>query len=592
MPGTGLSQQLELNKEMDSEKRSQELRSIARFQITKSQWLIASLALISIISLGVSSLIQSNSTVKQSSLLSNVETPAASIIFTQRETLVYATRLAQWSNGGTTRRSVQIARSLLAQRLAVVDTSGRSMGSRAQSSYWDALKESDAIVAKAPVGVLPESVHMEFSREISPIIDQILAEARKLVVSYQRFIDAESKQNLKDVARRDQISLILFYCSLFFSGLFLLLNVLTNFKNYRIAGRHLVAEQRRLDKIIKELQIAKSTVIELQNLSDSKNAFIATVNHELRTPLTSIIGYIDIIREEEASRNSSHLNQYLNTLDRNAQILLNLVESMLTLSKIDGDRTEIVKEMVWINEVIDNAIFTMKPQANNAGISITFDADDEFYVEGDSGQLLQVFINLIGNAVKFSRNDSVVNIKVRAATNSENIEVVRVTIEDFGIGIPATDIEHLFTRFFRANNAVSDHFQGTGLGLSIVSQVLERHEGSISLSSVEGEGTTFNVDIPRQLTSEDKLIRVRRGEVLDRAIAAIEASTPSTLCAVTHEMGGALGFYGYIGPGKELIEYSRTLSVSEILGDEEFEASRRRYLELLKSERERGERVE
>ena len=466
------------------------------------------------------------------------------------------------------------------------------MGSRAQSSYWDVLKKSDAIVAKAPIGVLPEPVHMEFSREISPIIDQILAEARKLVVSYQRFIDAESKQNLKDVAKRDQISLILFYFSLFFSGLFLLLNVLTNFKNYRIAGRHLVAEQRRLDKIIKELQIAKSTVIELQNLSDSKNAFIATVNHELRTPLTSIIGYIDIIREEEASRNSHHLNQYLNTLDRNAQILLNLVESMLTLSKIDGDRTELIKEMVWINEVIDNAIFTMKPQANNAGISITFDADDEFYVEGDSGQLLQVFINLIGNAVKFSPKDSAVNIKVRAATNSESLEVVRVTIEDFGIGIPAADIEHLFTRFFRANNAVSDHFQGTGLGLSIVSQVLERHDGSISLSSVEGEGTTFHVDIPRQLTSEDKLIRDRRGEVLNRAIDALETSTPSTLCAITHEMGGALGFYGYIGPGKELIEYSRTLSESEILGDEEFEAARRRYLELLKSERERGERVE
>jgi signal transduction histidine kinase len=347
-----------------------------------------------------------------------------------------------------------------------------------------------------------------------------------------------------------------------------------------------------LDKIIKELQIAKSTVIELQNLSDSKNAFIATVNHELRTPLTSIIGYIDIIREEEASRNSHHLNQYLNTLDRNAQILLNLVESMLTLSKIDGDRTELIKEMVWINEVIDNAIFTMKPQANNAGISITFDADDEFYVEGDSGQLLQVFINLIGNAVKFSPKDSAVNIKVRAATNSESLEVVRVTIEDFGIGIPAADIEHLFTRFFRANNAVSDHFQGTGLGLSIVSQVLERHDGSISLSSVEGEGTTFHVDIPRQLTSEDKLIRDRRGEVLNRAIDALETSTPSTLCAITHEMGGALGFYGYIGPGKELIEYSRTLSESEILGDEEFEAARRRYLELLKSERERGERVE
>lgn len=574
---------------MDSAKRSQELRSIARFQITKIQWVIASLALLSIISLGISSLIQSNSTVKQSAMLSNVETPAASIIFTQRETLVYATRLAQWSNGGTTRRAVQIARSLLAQRLAVVDMSGRSMGSRAQKSYWDALRKSDEIVAKAPIGILPESIHGEFNREISPIIDEILAEARKLVVSYQRSIDNESKKNAEENAKRDQISLILFYLSLLFSGLFLLLNVLTNFKNYRTAGRYLIEEQKRLDKIIQELHVAKSTVTELQKLSDSKNAFIATVNHELRTPLTSIIGYIDIIREEEASRNSDYLNQYLNTLDRNAQILLNLVESMLTLSKIDGDKARIIQERVWINEVIDNAIFTMKPQANNSGVSIQLDADDEFFVEGDGGQLLQVFINLIGNAVKFSPKDSTIKILIKAHINADGLELVRITLEDRGIGIPAEDIEHLFTRFFRANNAVSDHFQGTGLGLSIVSQVLERHQGQISLTSVEGEGTTFTVDLPRLLTSEEKLIRSKRGEVLERAIAAIETSTPSTIRAIAHEMGGALGFYDYSLVGSRLVEYSRTLSEKEPQVDEDFQASRESLLSLLKSEREGGE---
>jgi signal transduction histidine kinase len=574
---------------MDSAKRSQELRSIARFQITKIQWVIASIALLSIISLGISSLIQSNSTVKQSAMLSNVETPAASIIFTQRETLVYATRLAQWSNGGTTRRAVQIARSLLAQRLAVVDMSGRSMGSRAQKSYWDALRKSDEIVAKAPIGILPESIHDEFNREISPIIDEILAEARKLVVSYQRSIDNESKKSAEENAKRDQISLILFYLSLFFGGLFLLLNVLTNFKNYRTAGRYLIEEQERLDKIIQELDVAKSTVTELQKLSDSKNAFIATVNHELRTPLTSIIGYIDIIREEEASRNSDYLNQYLNTLDRNAQILLNLVESMLTLSKIDGDKARIIQERVWINEVIDNAIFTMKPQANNSGVSIQLDADDEFYVEGDGGQLLQVFINLIGNAVKFSPKGSLIKILINAHINADGLELVRITLEDHGIGIPAEDIEHLFTRFFRANNAVSDHFQGTGLGLSIVSQVLERHQGQISLTSVEGEGTTFTVDLPRQLTSEEKLIRSKRGEVLERAIAAIETSTPSTIRAIAHEMGGALGFYDYSLVGSRLVEYSRTLSEKEPQGDEDFQASRESLLSLLKSEREGGE---
>jgi signal transduction histidine kinase len=313
------------------------------------------------------------------------------------------------------------------------------------------------------------------------------------------------------------------------------------------------------------------------------------VNHELRTPLTSIIGYIDIIREEEASRNSDYLNQYLNTLDRNAQILLNLVESMLTLSKIDGDKARIIQERVWINEVIDNAIFTMKPQANNSGVSIQLDADDEFFVEGDGGQLLQVFINLIGNAVKFSPKYSTIKILIKAHINADGLELVRITLEDRGIGIPAEDIEHLFTRFFRANNAVSDHFQGTGLGLSIVSQVLERHQGQISLTSVEGEGTTFTVDLPRLLTSEEKLIRSKRGEVLERAIAAIETSTPSTIRAIAHEMGGALGFYDYSLVGSRLVEYSRTLSEKEPQVDEDFQASRESLLSLLKSEREGGE---
>jgi hypothetical protein len=130
-------------------------------------------------------------------VLSDIETPAASIIFTQRETLVYATRLAQWSTGGTSRREVQIARSLLAQRLAVIDSSGKSMGSRANSQYWKALRESDAIIAAAPMGLLPENLHRKVNAEISPVIDSIVAEARDLVVSYQRSVDKDLAENAR-----------------------------------------------------------------------------------------------------------------------------------------------------------------------------------------------------------------------------------------------------------------------------------------------------------------------------------------------------------------------------------------------------------
>lgn len=560
------------------------LRSIARFQITKSQWVLATLALVSILALGASSLTQSNETIKQTAMLSDVETPAASIIFTQRETLVYATRVAQWSNGGTTRREVQIARNLLAQRLAVIDTSGRSMGSRAKNSYWRALRASDVIVAAAPVGILPESMHKSVNAEMSPLIDDILAEARKLVVSYQRSTDEATKADIRQAAKRDQLSLILFYLSLFFSGLFLLFNVLTNFRSYRKAGRILDEEQQRLQSTLAELQRAQSTVTELKNLNDAKNAFIATVNHELRTPLTSIIGYIDIIRDEYETASKDGITPYLDVLDRNAQILLTLVESMLTLSRIDSDQPDLNYERVWLNEVIDNAIFTMKPQALKSGVAIIFDDQDEYYVQGDSGQLIQVFINLLGNAVKFSPKESSITISLSSTQGADGNYYANIAIADSGIGIPSEDIEYLFTRFFRAKNAVSEHFQGTGLGLSIVSQVIERHGGSIKVESIEGSGTTFTLEIPISLTEEERMILDRRRDVLLRAITSLEGATPETIQAIAHEIGGALGFYGFARVGTSLIDYSRTLSSESSPSTEQFLNSHDLYLNELRGE--------
>lgn len=560
------------------------LRSIARFQITKSQWLLAACALISILALGLSSLTQSNATIKQTEMLSDVETPAASIIFTQRETLVYATRLAQWSNGGTTRRAVQIARNLLAQRLAVIDTSGYSMGSRAKNSYWKALRSADEIVAAAPIGILPESLHKEFDAQISPIIDDILAEARKLVVSYQKSVDEATKADIREAAKRDQLSLILFYLSLFFSGLFLLFNVLTNFKNYRRAGEILDKEQQRLETTIAQLESAQSTVEELKSLNDAKNAFIATVNHELRTPLTSIIGYIDIIREECSDESRADINSYLDVLDRNAQILLTLVESILTLSKIDSDQPQVNFEKISLNDVIDNSIFTMMPQAKAAGIAITLDSDDEYFVDGDSGQLTQVFINLLGNAVKFSPRESTISISLKSQRDERGINYALVSIADRGIGIPPEDVEHLFTRFFRAKNAVSEHFQGTGLGLSIVAKVIEQHGGKIDLESTQGVGTTFFVEIPLHFSSEEKMIQDRRGEVLQRAISAFENSTHLTIGAVAHEIGGSLGFYGFDSIGLDLVEFSRSIAEVKNIAEDEFIKHRGYFLSALGKE--------
>lgn len=476
----------------------EELSSVAKFRITKSQYLLFSIALISIILLGISSVTQSISTGEREKLLSDIETPAASIIFTQRETLVYATRLALWSNGGTTRREVQIARNLLAQRLAVVDSSGRTMGSRASSQYFKALYSSDAIVSAAPIGVLPEDLHQQINKELKPVIDEILAQARQLVVSYQRSVDQEMVNRAKDDARRNSLNLALFYIILFSSALFLLLNFRSNFKNYRVTRASIEREQRRLQEMITELATAQERVLALQDLDKAKTALISTVNHELRTPLTSIIGYVELMQREQSITPGSEMARYLEVLERNSQILLSLVESMLSLSKFDSATGKLPNKAVNLTQVIDDAIFTLDPVIKSSDIAILFSRIDNVEVRGDTGQLNQVFINIIANAIKFSPASSTISIAMKMKDKSR----VEITISDQGVGIPVQDLPHIFTRFFRASNVDSGKFQGTGLGLSIVQQVIDHHNGNIDVSSQEGVGTLFTLNFPLLVKGE------------------------------------------------------------------------------------------
>jgi signal transduction histidine kinase len=521
------------------------------------QYLFVFLALVALIGVGVTTLAESRSSVSRAKVLSDIETPAASIIFTQRETLVYATRLAQWSSGGTSRREVQIARSLLAQRLAVIDSSGKSMGSRANAQYWKALRDSDAIIAAAPMGLLPENLQKAVNAEISPVIDSIVAEARNLVVSYQRSVDNDMAENARKSAQNNQRIVLFFYFFLFFGGVFLTSNALTNFKSYRRARRTLEAEQLRLEETIAALRETQGVVTKLQELDQVKDSFISTVNHELRTPLTSIIGYIELMRSKN-NLGSEDTEKYLDVLNRNAQILLDLVESMLTLSKIDSPQIGKSDSRIDIGAVLDNAVFVLQPVllAKKIEIVLKKDKNESFSVRGDEGQLSQVLLNIIANAVKFSHEDSKVEI-VLSGSAKNGRPYISIAVEDHGIGIPEEDQQQLFTRFFRAKNAVSAQFPGTGLGLSIANILVENHGGSIALSSTVGKGSTFTITLPRFPDEDELLISSRRAEVLERSIKRLKEAHNEEIKAISHEIGGAIGFYGFESEGVQLLEISR-----------------------------------
>ena len=567
------------------ERAQRALSEVAKFKVTRFQYFLAFLSLISLTGLGASFLIDSRATINDSKVLSNVETPAATIIFTQRETLVYSTRLAQWVNGGIPRREVQIARQLLAQRLAVVDSSGLSMGERADAEFWSALKDSDVLLESTYPGILKEADHARINRLATPIIDKILLEARNLVVDYQRSVDQVFISKAEESAKRERFILFFFYSFVILGGLFLILNVRTNFKNYRLSRLAIEKEAQRLDETIQELKKTQATVTVLQDLNEQKNAFISNVNHELRTPLTSIIGYTDVIRELEEAKGSHEYDTYLDVVDRNAEILLKLVESILSLSKLDSSKGKFEKQKLSVNDSVESALFLLKPASEKAGIAINFEhaSDDPCFIAGDAGQLSQIFINLIGNAVKFSPAHSEVTVTLDRLTKPSGVRYARVRVKDQGIGIPKDDLQHLFTRFFRATNAISDQYPGTGLGLTIVNQSVQNHGGFVEVESEENKGTTFTVLFPEFLSSEEELINSRREIVLTRAIDHLRASTPAELKDTTHSMGGAIGFYGFEDEGEKVLDFSRALEKSIQFDSSAAEEKKQELLTLLES---------
>jgi two-component system phosphate regulon sensor histidine kinase PhoR len=201
------------------------------------------------------------------------------------------------------------------------------------------------------------------------------------------------------------------------------------------------------------------------------------------------------MQRDESLTKSPEAKLYLEVLERNSQILLTLVESMLSLSKFDSEVGRLPEKPVLLGETIESAIFVLKPAFEAAEVSIKLDLAKDVVVQGDAGQLTQLFINLISNSIKFSNPQGSVDVSLSTISDGKN-EMARISITDHGIGIPESDIPLLFTRFFRAGNVNSGSHPGTGLGLAIVKQIIEHHDGSIQVKSELGKGSTFLIEIP------------------------------------------------------------------------------------------------
>ena len=278
-----------------------------------------------------------------------------------------------------------------------------------------------------------------------------------------------------------------------------LLSVLSNQIGTAIENAKLYSElfnsHHELERRVKERTLELGRLNEeLKRLNKMKSDFVSAVSHELRTPLTSIKGYASILMTGKLGEVSQAQKERLEKIDKHSNSLTRLVNNLLDISRIESGRVQMEMREVSIKDILDSVVDVMTPQIKERNISLKINIKTKKdKVRADASQLERVFINLLGNAVKFTPGRGQATISAKEKDN-----VFEFSVEDSGIGIPRSDLEHVFEEFFRADNALDQKVKGTGLGLSLVKKIIEAHKGKIWVESQLGKGTKFTFTIPKE----------------------------------------------------------------------------------------------
>ncbi|HST41813.1 MAG TPA: ATP-binding protein [Conexibacter sp.] len=230
-----------------------------------------------------------------------------------------------------------------------------------------------------------------------------------------------------------------------------------------------------------------------------KNEFFALVSHELRTPLTSIVGYVELVLEEEAGEVNEQQKRFLAIVERNGKRLQRLVGDLLFVAQVEAGTLNLEHGSASLETVVRDAVDVARPRAEQAQVAVTARTEPVPEMSGDADRLGQLVDNLISNALKFTPAGGSVTVSLR-----NHGDEAELAVTDTGIGIPAAEQARLFDRFFRASTAVAQEIPGIGLGLSICQAIAEGHGGRIKVESEVGVGTTFRVLLPLRTTSDDE----------------------------------------------------------------------------------------
>ena len=265
----------------------------------------------------------------------------------------------------------------------------------------------------------------------------------------------------------------------------------------------LETQKEELEETVQALEVARQ---EAEEAMQAKSGLLARMSHEIRTPLNGIIGMLSLLQATELTSDQEH---YTNIIQQSSSNFLALINDILDLSKIEAGQAELEARPLNLRQCIASAFDVVLPSATEKGLELAYliEPDVPRSVFGDVTRLLQVLVNLLGNAVKFTHEGEVVTqvSTVPVSTvqaKAGGARLLRFDVRDTGIGIPADQFGRLFRSFSQADASTKRRFGGTGLGLAISKQLVNLMGGEIWVESAEGEGATFSFTVPFEPASQ------------------------------------------------------------------------------------------
>jgi len=261
--------------------------------------------------------------------------------------------------------------------------------------------------------------------------------------------------------------------------------------------------QARTSELAAALDTARLLRDQAEKANRAKDIFLANMSHELRTPLNAILGYSQLMAHDAQATPTQQ--EHLETIARSGEHLLDLINNVLTMSKIEAGRTTLQENAFDLRQQIDGLQEMFQLRTDYKGLTLLLDIAPgvPHYVYADAGKLRQVLMNLLSNAVKFTEEGGV-TLRIKSQPqDAKNAEVMLfIEVEDTGVGIAPEEVNDLFKPFTQTASGQQSQ-EGTGLGLSISKQFVNLMDGELSVSSIAGQGTTFRLQIPVTLADED-----------------------------------------------------------------------------------------